>query len=254
VGSVVFIQDLREIHRLQKDKEQAERMAAIGRTVAGVAHYIKNILNGLQGGAYVINSALTKKDLDLVQKGWDMVEKNIDQIGNIVTEMLIYASERKPSFELVHPNEVMTEVLELMWEKAKLSGVGFVRKLDPALSPVPMDRKAIYRCLLNLIGNAIDACVLGGIIDGKGRVTIETDRPRDWGVRYKITDNGIGMDKDAQQRLFTDFFTTKGYKGSGLGLPVTQKIVKEHGGELTFRSEVGQGTSFSLMLPEKISE
>ncbi|UCF82822.1 MAG: PAS domain S-box protein [Desulfobacteraceae bacterium] len=249
VGSVVFIQDLREIHKLQKEKEQSERMAAIGRTVAGVAHYIKNILNGLQGGAYVTNSAMGKKDLDLVQKGWDMVEKNIDQISNIVTDMLIYSSERKPRYDLVNPNEVVTEVLELMWERAKLSGVVFVRKLGPELSPVAMDQTAIHRCLLNLVSNAIDACALGGIMDGKGVVAIETDRPPGWGVRFKITDNGIGMEKDAQQKLFTDFFTTKGYKGSGLGLPVTKKIVEEHGGKLTFKSEVDQGTAFSLMLP-----
>jgi PAS domain S-box-containing protein len=251
VGSVVFIQDLREIHKLQKEKEQSERMAAIGRTVAGVAHYIKNILNGLQGGAYVINSAMGKKDFSLVQKGWDMVERNIDQISNIVTDMLIYSSERKPSYDSVNPNKLVTEVLELMWERAKLSGVVFVRKLDPELSPVSMDQTAIHRCLLNLVSNAIDACTLEGIMDGKGVVTIQTDRPHGWGVRFKITDNGIGMDKDAQQKLFTDFFTTKGYKGSGLGLPVTKKIVEEHGGKLTFRSKVGQGTSFSLMLPEK---
>ncbi len=253
VGSVVFIQDLREIHRLQREKEHAERMAAIGRTVAGVAHYIKNILNGLQGGAYVINSAMGKKDHELVQKGWGMVEKNIDQISSIVTDMLIYSSERKPSYDLVNPNEVVAEVLELMWERAKLSGAVFVRKLDPELTTVAMDKTAIHNCLLNLIGNAIDACTLGGIMGGKGVVTIETDKPPGWGVRFRITDNGIGMDEDAQKKLFTDFFTTKGYKGSGLGLPVTQKIVKEHGGKLTFRSEVGQGTSFSLMLPEKVS-
>jgi signal transduction histidine kinase len=138
-----------------------------------------------------------------------------------------------------------------MWERAKLSGVVFVRELDPELAPVAMDKTAIHNCLLNLIGNAIDACTLGGIVDGKGIVTVKTDKPPDWGVRFRITDNGIGMDKDAQHKLFTDFFTTKGYKGSGLGLPVTQKIVKEHGGELVFKSEVGQGTSFSLMLPEK---
>jgi signal transduction histidine kinase len=227
-------------------------MAAIGRTVAGVAHYIKNILNGLQGGAYVINSAMGKKDFELVKKGWAMVEKNIDQISSIVTDMLIYSSERKPSYELVNPNEVVAEVLALMWERAKLSGVVFARKLDPELAPVAMDKTAIYNCLLNLIGNAIDACTLGGIMDGKGVVTVETDKPTGWGVRFRITDNGIGMDKDAQHKLFTDFFTTKGYKGSGLGLPVTQKIVKEHGGKLTFRSKTGQGTSFNMMLPEKI--
>ena len=251
VGSVVFIQDLREIQKLQREKERAERMAAIGRTVAGVAHYIKNILNGLQGGAYVINSALGKKDFELVRKGWDMVEKNIEQISHIVTDMLIYSRERKPSYDLVNPNEVVDEVLELMWERAKLAGVVFVRELDPELAPVAMDKTAIHNCLLNLIGNAIDACTLGGIVDGKGIVTVETDKPSGWGVRFRITDNGIGMDEDDQHKLFTDFFTTKGYKGSGLGLPVTQKIVKEHNGELIFKSEVGQGTSFSLMLPEK---
>ena len=78
-------------------------MGAIGRTVAGVAHYIKNVLNGLQGGAYVINSAMSKKDLALVEKGWDMVERNIDQIGHIVTDMLIYSSERKPIYDAGEP-------------------------------------------------------------------------------------------------------------------------------------------------------
>jgi PAS domain S-box-containing protein len=253
VGSVVFIQDLREIQRLQREKERAERMAAIGRTVAGVAHYIKNILNGLQGGAYVINSAMGKKDFELVRKGWSMVEKNIEQISHIVTDMLIYSSERKPRYDLVNPNEVVDEVLELMWERAKLAGVVFVRELDPELTPVAMDKTAMHNCLLNLIGNAIDACTLGGIVDGRGIVTVKTDKPPGWGVRFRITDNGIGMDKEAQHKLFTDFFTTKGYKGSGLGLPVTQKIVKEHDGELIFKSEVGQGSSFSLMLPEKRS-
>jgi PAS domain S-box-containing protein len=251
VGSVVFIQDLREIHKLQKEKEQAERMGAIGRTVAGVAHYIKNILNGLQGGAYVINSAMTKKNLDLVEKGWDMVERNIDQIGNIVNDMLVYSSERRPIYEMVNPNQVVVEVLELMWEKAKLSGVFFERKLNKNLTPVAMDKTAIHNCLLNLVSNAIDACTLGGLTGGKSVVTVETDKPSGWGVRFKVTDNGIGMDRDAQRRLFTDFFTTKGYKGTGLGLPVTEKTVKEHGGKLTFSSQPGQGTTFSLILPEK---
>jgi PAS domain S-box-containing protein len=251
VGSVVFIQDLREIHKLQREKEQAERMGAIGRTVAGVAHYIKNILNGLQGGAYVVNSALTKKDLMLVEKGWDMVERNIDQINTIVTDMLIYSSEREPSYAWVNPNEVVIEILELMWERAKLSGVSFERRLDKNLTPVAMDKTAIHNCLLNLVSNAVDACTLGGLTGRKSLVTVETDKPAGWGVRFKVTDNGIGMDKAAQQRVFTDFFTTKGYKGTGLGLPVTQKIVKEHGGKLSFSSLPGQGTSFSILLPEK---
>jgi len=249
VGSVVFIQDLREIRSLRKEKEQSERMAAIGRTVAGVAHYIKNILTGLKGGAYVINSAISKKDLELTKKGWDMVERNIDQIGHIVTDMLIYSSEREPSYQMVAPNELITEVLELMEENARISGVTLVSELQPGLPMVNMDKTGIHRCLLNIIGNAIDACTLEGIIEGQGVVTVKTDSPAGWGIRFRVSDNGTGMDGETQKRLFTDFFTTKGYKGSGLGLPVTQKIIKEHRGKLSFESRAGHGTTFTLMLP-----
>ncbi|RLB81308.1 MAG: hypothetical protein DRH15_06840 [Deltaproteobacteria bacterium] len=251
VGSVVFIQDLREILRLQREKEQAERMAAIGRTVAGLAHYIKNIVTGLKGGAYVINSAVKKKDLGLVQKGWKMVERNIDQISSIVLDMLIYSRERKPKYEMVDPNSLVKEVAELMEERARLSAVDMVLDLDPSIGPVAMDKSAIHRCLLNLISNAIDACTLEGLTNGRGRVVIKTDRPAGWGVRFQVIDNGTGMDQETQQKLFTDFFTTKGYKGTGLGLPVTQKIVKEHKGRLEFKSAPGKGTTFTLLLPQR---
>lgn len=251
VGSVVFIQDLREIHRLQKEKEQAQRMAAIGRTVAGLAHYIKNILNGLRGGAYVIDSAMSKQDLELVRKGWDMVERNISQISNIVIDMLIYSSERTPHYEWVDPNGIVKEILELMADRAGLSRVDLVSELDQEIGKVAMDRTAIHRCLLNLVSNGIDACTFEGIVKGNARVEIRTDKPPGWGVRFRVRDNGTGIDPETQERLFKDFYTTKGYKGTGLGLPVTHKIVQEHEGELFFETEPGKGTTFTLLLPER---
>jgi PAS domain S-box-containing protein len=250
VGSVAFIQDLREIHRLQKEKEQAQRMAAIGRTVAGLAHYIKNILNGLRGGAYVIDSAISKEDLDLTKKGWDMVERNIDQISNIVTDMLIYSSDRKPRYERIDPNEIVTEILGLMQDRAGLSRVALVPELGKNLGKVAMDRTAIHRALLNLVSNAIDACTLEGIVKGNALVRILTDKPSGWGVRFRVIDNGTGIERETREKLFKDFYTNKGYKGTGLGLPVTQKIAKEHGGDLFFETEPGKGTTFTLLLPE----
>ncbi len=250
-GAIVTYQDLSEIHRLQEEKEQAERMAAIGRTVAGLAHYIKNILTGLEGGAYVINSAVSKRDMDLVENGWNMVERNIEQISGIVTDMLIYSRDRTPNYRMTPPNELVSEVLELVYQRAKLAGVSFERELDPNLQPVAMDKTGIYRCLLNLVSNAVDACTLEGIVHGKGVVRVKTDRPQGWGVRFQVEDNGTGIDEETREKLFRDFFTTKGYKGTGLGLPVTEKIVREHGGELKVDSEPGRGTTFSLLLPER---
>ncbi len=249
VGSVAFIQDLREIHRLQKEKEQSARMAAIGETVAGVAHYIKNILTGLKGGGYVINSGIRKNNMALVKDAWKMLEKSIEQIGHIVMDMLIYAKERKPEYRLTDPNELVIEVLDLMKERAELSGVKILPELAPDLREVSMDRMAMHHCLLNLVTNAIDACTLEGIMEGDGRVTVKTDHPEPWSLRIQVTDNGMGMDKDTQKKIFTGFFSTKGYKGTGLGLPVTKKIIKEHGGELIFDSAPGKGSTFSITLP-----
>ena len=113
-----------------------------------------------------------------------------------------------------------------------------------------MDRTAIHRCLLNLISNAIDACTLEGITSGKGLVSVKTDSPEGWGVRFEVRDNGTGMDEKVQKKLFTGFFSTKGYKGTGLGLPVTEKIVKEHKGKLYFETHLSEGTTFTLLLPE----
>jgi PAS domain S-box-containing protein len=251
VGSVVFIQDLREILRLQREKAHAERMAAIGQTVAGLAHYIKNILNGLKGGAYVINSAMRKESLALVADGWRMVEKNIDQITNIVMDMLVYSKERKPSYETVDPNELVMDVLDLMKERARISNVVLEHDLAPDLQPISVDRTAIHRSLLNLVSNAIDACTLEGIMGDNGLVKVKTDRTEGWAVRFQVIDNGTGMTEETQEKIFTGFFSTKGYKGTGLGLPVTQKMVKEHDGELSYETQPGQGTTFTLLLPDK---
>jgi PAS domain S-box-containing protein len=238
VGSVVFMQDLTAIQRLQKEKAQAERMAAIGQTVAGLAHYIKNILNGLKGGAYVINSAMKKNKIEMVRDG-------------CVMDMLVYSKDRKPEHQLMDPNEVVMDVVELMKERAETAGVSIVQELMSGLKEVSMERTGIHRCLLNLVSNAIDACTLEGIVEGKGAVTIKTDSPEGWGVKFEVIDNGIGMDEETQKKVFTGFFSTKGYKGTGLGLPVTQKIVNEHDGDLSFKSHAGEGTTFTLLLPEK---
>jgi signal transduction histidine kinase len=180
-----------------------------------------------------------------------MVQKNISQISTIVTDMLIYSKDRKPDYRMVHPHKIVQEVLELMEEKAKLSGVTVVKNLQPEVGMVAMDETGIHNCLLNLVSNAIDACTLEGIMNSRGVVTVKTDKPPGWGVRFEIIDNGTGLDEEVQKKLFTDFFTTKGYKGTGLGLPVTEKIVREHGGKLHFRSRPGQGTTFTLLLPEE---
>ena len=249
IGSVGFFQDLREIKRLQEELIKSERLAATGQTVAGLAHYIKNILNGLKGGTYVLNVALGKNDRGKIRSGWTMIERNVGRISDLVLNLLAYSKERKPEPEDCFPNEIGEEVCALMESKARENNIKIERDLDPLIGEVFIDPKAIHRSLLNLVSNAIDACIFDPTPDKHWRVKISTAVEENHLIRFEVTDNGIGMDKETKGRIFSAPFSTKGERGTGLGLLVTEKIIREIEGEINVESEPGKGTTFIICLP-----
>ena len=259
-GVVCFFQDLREIKRLQRELIQSERLSAIGQAVAGMAHYTKNILNGLQGGVYIVNTSLKKNKPDLLPKGWAMVENNVCRISDLVMNMLIYSKEREPDYVICSPNDIAQEVYDLMHETleaeaAKLYDlmekqykVKVFKDFDPSINKCYLDPTGIHRCLLNLVTNAIDACTLESDEDKDSSIIIRT-RKEDDSIRFDVVDNGSGMTEEVQEKLFERFFSTKGPKGTGLGLLVTRKIVDEHGGTISFESNPGKDTTFTMRFP-----
>jgi two-component system NtrC family sensor kinase len=249
IGSVCFFHDLREIKRLQQDLIKSERLAATGQTAAGLAHCIKNILSGLRGGVYVVDKALRRNDMDELDAGWDMVRRNIDRISSLAMDLLSYAKEREPEYEVCPPNAIADEVCELMEPKAQEFGVEIIRDLDPTIGEVSLDRKGIYRCLLNLVSNAIDADAFDEDDTKKHVVQVTTKRESDGAVTFGVSDNGGGMDEAVRKQIFNSLFSTKGSLGTGLGLLVTQKIVQENGGTITVDSEHGKGSTFVIRLP-----
>jgi len=248
IGSVGFFQDLRKIKLLQKELIERERLSAVGQTVAGMAHYIKNILNGLEGGIYMVNTGLKKDKQPLLTKGWGIVQNNVAKISDLVMDMLTYSREREPELESCSPNHIAQDVFDLMDEKAKRYNIKLVKDFDPSIDICFLDPAGLHRCLLNLVTNAIDACVFDGNKEKNWCVTIKTQKVGD-GIRFDVSDNGMGMTKEIQEKIFERFFTTKGSKGSGFGLLVTQKTIEEHGGRVSFESDAGKGTTFSLHLP-----
>jgi signal transduction histidine kinase len=249
VGSVGFFQDLREIKRLQEELITSERLAATGQTVASLAHYIKNILNGLKGGTYVLNVALDRNNTDKIKDGWAMIERNVERISELVLDLLAYSKERKPEPENCFPNEIVEEVCALMDGRAREHNIRIVRKPDPHIGEAFMDPRAIHRSLLNLVSNAIDACIFDSSAKKRWLVTVKTAMEKDHMIRFQVADNGIGMDNKTKEKLFASPFSTKGERGTGLGLLVTEKIVKESGGVINVTSELGKGTSFTIRLP-----
>ncbi len=249
MGSVAFFQDLRQIKRLEAELLQSERLAAVGQTVAGMAHCIKNILHGLKGGSYMIDVGLARDDREKLQSGWRMVQRNINRTSDLVLDLLSYSKDREPEYAPCDPNEVAEEVCALVRPEADESGVALACELDPAVGRVAMDARTIHRCLLNLLSNAVDACAFDEDIGKHHRAVVRTMMASDGRIRFEVEDNGAGMTESVKQRLFTSFFSTKGSRGTGLGLLVTRKLIEAHGGTIEVVSELGRGTRFTFYLP-----
>ncbi|HZT80102.1 MAG TPA: ATP-binding protein, partial [Gemmataceae bacterium] len=226
---------------------QAERLAAIGQTIAALSHHIKNILQGLRSGGEILDMGLAEKDEALLQQGWKIVQKNQGKISDLVMDMLSYSKEREPLIEDLDLNAVVREVLEVVEGRAREVGARLESKLDP-LPLAQADSQGIHHALLNIVSNALDA-----VEDRPDpRVGVATGLEADgaW-VRIVVVDNGGGIPAEKLQDIFKPFVSSKGSKGTGLGLPVSRKILREHGGDILVESRPGKGSRFVLRLPLK---
>ncbi len=247
LGMALSIQNLSEIKKLQNEKLEAERLAVVGQTVAGLAHGIKNLITALEGGMYMLNTGLSKSNLDRVGKGLDMLTRNIDRIGLHVKTFLGFSRGREIKAALSNPVDISQEVVNMYAARAQKLGIALRHASNNAIAPAPIDYESMLECLTNLVGNAIDACIVSDD-DNELHVDVEAYE-KDGVVIYEVADNGCGMDYAVKQKVFTNFFTTKGLGGTGLGLLMTKKIIQEHGGVIEYESEPGQGTVFRIRLP-----
>ena len=249
VGTVAFFQDLREIKDLEKELLKSERLVAIGQTVAGLAHGIKNILHGLKGGSYLVDIGIQKDESEKLKKGWDMIKRNISRTSNLVMDLLSYSKEREPEFETCLPNQIADDVCALLQDKARKNNVKLVRDFDDSIGEVLMDPNSVHEVLLNLMSNAVDACLFDEDTSKNFRVDLKTTSEKDNVIKFEISDNGVGMDEEVVRKLFTSFFSTKGHRGTGLGLMVTRKLIEEHNGSIDVNSQPGKGTTITVRMP-----
>jgi signal transduction histidine kinase/pSer/pThr/pTyr-binding forkhead associated (FHA) protein len=225
---------------------QAERLAAVGQTIAMLSHHIKNILQGIRGGSYLIEMGLSQHDEDVVRKGWTMVDRNQGKISTLVMDMLTFSKEREPEPVPGDLNKVIAEVVELAQARAADLGVSVEWRPDQQTPELTFDPEGIHRAVLNVVTNAVDACAERP----DGAVVVATQYQADESLaRIIVEDNGVGIAAEDLDKIFTIFVSGKGGRGTGLGLPVSQKILKEHGGRIEVASTLGSGSRFTLELP-----
>ena len=225
---------------------QAERLAAMGQTIATLSHHIKNILQGIRGGSYLIEEGLKVPDYDVVRKGWRIVDKNQERISSLVMDMLTFSKDREPELQAADLNETVADVVELQQTRAKEAAVELIFQPAVRLPCLRFDPDLIHRAVLNVVGNAVDACEKRE----SARVVVATGCTEDeQSVYVDVVDNGEGILPEDIKKIFSVFESRKGSRGTGLGLPVSQKILKEHGGEILVDSTRDVGSRFRLQFP-----
>ena len=231
-------------------KIDQKELVTLGQSIALLSHSIKNILEGLQGGAYVVDEAFKDEDLELAQKGWKIVSKNIYDVTDIVQNVLYSSKNRPLKYDTASPGQLVQDALALFRDKAAAFHIRLREQVNPYVPNARLDIGSVRRMLNNLIWNALEAC----INDKKKKnhfVSVKTDVYDDDHFMIEITDNGVGMDPNTQRNIFEEFFSTKGSAGTGLGLAVVEKVVNKHGGRIEVMSTPGKGTKFTLIFKIK---
>ncbi|MFH2091596.1 MAG: response regulator [Pseudomonadota bacterium] len=246
-----YMDDLENLVK-QKNKQinESDRLVTIGQTIAGMSHAIKNIAGGLKGSSFILEQGVELENKEYLKQGWTMMKGNIDKITRLSLDLLNYAKTTTLDFKMENPNKPAREIMQLMKHKAEQNHIVF--KLEHATEKVlvEMDSDAIHNSLLNLVTNAFDSFAGQPESNQTKKVTLEV-KIENKQVLYLVRDNGCGIDEGTQKLIFNDFFTTRGMNGTGFGLMTTKKIIEEHNGQVSFKSQKGEGSEFMITIPLK---
>ncbi|MEW5735303.1 MAG: response regulator [Thermodesulfobacteriota bacterium] len=228
----------------------SERLAAVGETVAALSHTIRNLAGGLSGGMFVLEKGIELGNHDYLTKGFSMIRGNAAQISKLSLDLLSFAKSAQVETEPWDVNEPAREAFAASRDRFARAGVTLAFTPLSDTRTLPMDAEGLRLCLQNLLDNALEAC--GEQEEGKqpDTVTLSVCRSENCGICYCVADTGCGMDPGMQKRLFSGFFSTKGSKGTGIGLMLVKNIVERHGGSVEFSSRINEGSRFLIRLPD----
>jgi len=254
---IIMKQKLREYTEnlealVQEKTDLQDRLSSLGLMIGSISHGIKGLLTGLDGGMYLLDSGFEKENQDRIKEGWKVVKFMVDRIRKMVLDILFYAKERDMKWEQVDVLSFVNEVALVVEPKIQNQNIEFVCDFDPTLGEFEIDAGFVHSALINIIENAVDACIKHkSKISHKIIFGVNHDKDH---IIFDVCDNGTGMDKETKEKIFTLFFSSKGSKGTGLGLFISNNIIKQHGGEIKIRSTLGEGTKFNIKIPKIIPE
>lgn len=230
-------------------RELQDQLTSIGMLISSISHGIKGLLNGLNGGIYLVNKGINDGNNDRLIQGWDIVQRNVSRIKSMVMDILYYAKDREPNLEQLNAVDLLAEACETIKDKAADLNIKLLTSFNPNAGDFDGDRNAMRALLVNLLENSIDACRVDKSKE-KHAVSVGLNGDKEH-VCFKISDNGIGMDRETKEKAFSLFFSSKGGDGTGLGLFIANKITMAHGGTIKIDSEPMKGSEFTICIPRR---
>lgn len=237
--------NITEIRRLQSHLE------SLGLMIGTVSHGIKGLLTGLDGGLYILDSGVQKGKAEEIQEGRKIIGQMARRIKTMVLDILYYAKERDLSHDRMDVREFAEDTALTMKSRMREAGITFITRFDGAAGEFETDAAALQSALTNMLENAVDACA--DLPQGRPREVTFKLREDGESLVFEIADTGVGMDAEAKEKLFNLFFSTKGNRGTGLGLFISKKIIEQHGGQIAVASEKGRGSRFTVQIPRRDS-
>lgn len=239
VGTLLLMQDLSQVKRLEEDLRRSERLAALGKMAAGVAHELRNPLSSIKGLALVLQSRFQEKNGD--RKTATILVQEVERLNRSISELLDYARPQQLKKDRVDITTLLDKAVSLMRIDAEPAGIELITVYEEGLPSLNADEDKLTQVMLNLLLNGIQAMENGGTLDVRVGAT---DRK----IEIVVTDSGCGISEEDLSRVFDPYFTTKP-DGTGLGMAMSAKIIEEHGGEIRLQSTIGQGTSVIIEIP-----
>ena len=243
-----MVDQLRERESLEKRLYEAEHLSKVGQLASGIAHEIRNPLNYISLAIDHLKSEIIpicgEKQAE-VETLTDKIKEEVRRVNYMVINFMNYGRPLKLRKALVSYPEMIAKALPLLQDKLAEQRIEVVMDLAPDLPPLLVDRELLRNCLFNFITNAAQAMPNGGKMTLGARYDTEAES-----FLLTFSDEGEGIGAEDMQKIFQPYFTTK-EAGIGLGLAITERIIREHGGEIRVESEIGKGTTFAVVLPTK---
>ncbi|MFW5643339.1 MAG: two-component system sensor histidine kinase NtrB [Alkalispirochaeta sp.] len=243
-GNIVQVVDISEKRGREARLRRAESLASLTTLAAGVAHEIKNPLGSIGIHTQLLQKLVHDdpgKNIEAIDTYLGVIDEEIDRLNKIVVDFLFAVRPMDTALEDHDLNELVDDMLTFVQYELEQAGVELIRELDPELPHLQLDPKYFKQAILNIIKNAISAMPKGGML------RVSTQKRGDQAL-LRLSDNGIGMSEEVRDKIFEPYFTTRDF-GSGIGLTLVYKVVKEHMGDISVISKEGHGTTFTITLP-----